>query len=93
MTADEPSPAADAAVARTVLRNEFALVEVSVVDTGNGRALRVRDAESGRVIVLDPLELEALTRLDHADFGRLVVHEGDLSGRCQEIPQSTAAGD
>jgi hypothetical protein len=59
-----------------ILRNEFALVEITVVDAGNGPALSIRDADSGRSIVLDPLELEALTRCKHADFGPLVAAEG-----------------
>jgi hypothetical protein len=64
-----------------LLRNEFALVEVRVEDAGSGPALRIRDAETDRSILLDALELEALTRLSHNDFGRLVAldapHGGD----------------
>lgn len=60
-----------------LLGNEFALVEIGVVDAGNGPALRIRDTDSDRSVLLDPLELEALTRLRHADLGALVVREPD----------------
>ena len=70
-------PDGDDATIRALLRNEFALVEIAVVDPGNGPALHIRDVETGRSIVLDPLELEALTRCKHADFGPLVVDDRD----------------
>lgn len=60
---------------RVLLRSEFAMVEVRVEDTGNGPGLRIRDTDSGQAIVLDPLELEALTRMRHAEFGPLVVRD------------------
>jgi hypothetical protein len=44
-----------------VLANEFAEVHVSRVATNNGVRLRIRDPKSGREVLLDPLELEALT--------------------------------
>lgn len=58
-----------------VLRSEFAMVEVTVEDGGNGPALRIRDADTGRTILLDPLELEALTRMRHGEFGPLLVRD------------------
>lgn len=60
---------------RVLLRSEFAMVEVRVEDTGNGPGLRIRDADTGQEILLDPLELEALTRMHHADFGQLVLRD------------------
>lgn len=55
------------------LRNEFAMVEVSVHTDANGARLILRDTESGDQIALDPLELEALTRLSHSDFGPIIL--------------------
>lgn len=52
--------------------NEFAFVDVEVLRTYGGTVLHVRDLQTGAAIALDALELEALTRLRHADFGRLV---------------------
>jgi hypothetical protein len=57
----------------TRLRSEFAVVDVTVLRDGNGVRMRVRDPETGACIVLDPLELEALTRMEHRDFGPLIV--------------------
>ena len=50
---------------RTVIRNEFASVEVSVDETSGAKALRITDLRSGSKIELDSLELEALTRITH----------------------------
>lgn len=52
--------------------NEFAVVGVEVQATHGGTVLHIRDLQTGTAIALDALELEALTRLRHADFGRLV---------------------
>lgn len=57
-----------------ILKNEFAMVEVGTRVDGNGARLVIRDVETGNVIELDPLELEALTRLRHRDFDPLVVN-------------------
>ncbi len=77
MVGERATPRGDGATVRALLRSEFALVEITVVDSGNGPALRLRDVETGRSIVLDPLELEALTRCKHADFGPLVAADAD----------------
>jgi hypothetical protein len=53
---------------RLLLRNEFATVEVSLDETANGPRLLVRDLETGREALLDALEVESLTRMDHDDF-------------------------
>ena len=58
---------------RMILRNEFATVEVSRDDDGNGPRLLIRDLENGREIHLDLLEVESLTRLTHEDFVALIT--------------------
>jgi hypothetical protein len=55
-----------------VYQNEFAMVEVSRFETETGPRLCIRDLSSGNEIHLDPVELEGLTRLRHADFAPLV---------------------
>ncbi|HZL04739.1 MAG TPA: dihydrodiol dehydrogenase [Coriobacteriia bacterium] len=57
------------------LRNEFAMVELTVKGDRGAQRLRIRNAETDDVVELDPLELEALTRMDHRDFGRLIVND------------------
>lgn len=49
------------------------MVEVGVHTDANGPRLILRDTESGEQIALDPLELEALTRLTHGDFGPMIL--------------------
>lgn len=44
--------------------NEFAAVYVCVVRHGNGTRLRLRDAESGATVLLDPLDLQSLCVAD-----------------------------
>ena len=55
---------------RVVLKNEFASVEVGLDESANGSRLLIRDLQSGREVYLDPLELEALTRVPHREFAR-----------------------
>ena len=55
---------------RVVLKNEFATVEVIRDDTANGSRLLIKDLQTGRQVYLDPLELEALTRVPHSAFAR-----------------------
>jgi hypothetical protein len=45
------------------LSSEFASVEVSIDDDGNGPRLKVVDLKTGQVGFLDPLELETLAWL------------------------------
>lgn len=52
--------------------NEFAVVDIEVRPTHGGTVLHIRDLQTGTAIALDALELEALTRLRHADFDLLV---------------------
>lgn len=56
-----------------ILRNEFAMVEVTLATNGHVQVLRIRNAETDQMIELDPLELEALTRMRHGEFGPLIV--------------------
>ena len=46
-----------------VLKNEFAIVEIKRDYAANGVRLMIRDLISGNAVYLDPLELEALTRI------------------------------
>ena len=43
-----------------ILNSEFASVEIDRDDSGNGPRLLIRDARSGKTILLDPLELASL---------------------------------
>ncbi|HEX4210401.1 MAG TPA: hypothetical protein VHY56_08410 [Candidatus Binataceae bacterium] len=51
-----------------VLASEFATVAISRDDRGNGPRLLIRDLRSGRVMLLDPLELAALTWVRHEEL-------------------------
>jgi hypothetical protein len=65
---------------RVVLKNEFATVEVTRDDTANGSRLLIKDLQTGRQVYLDPLELEALTRVPHSAFARWLdpdLHAGE----------------
>ena len=48
---------------KAIFQNEFAMVEVRRDESANGVRLLIRDLATGNHIYLDPLELEALTRL------------------------------
>ena len=50
------------------LANEYALVRVREVRTGNGVRLEIEAPRLGRVIRLCPLELESLTWQSHGVF-------------------------
>lgn len=60
-----------------VLQNEFAMVEVKKDDSANGVRLLIRDIATGSCVYLDPLELEALTRITHKHFIPLLDPSGD----------------
>ena len=57
----------------SIFQNEFAMVEVRRDESANSVHLLIRDLATGNHIHLDPLELEALTRLDHRFFIPLVA--------------------
>ena len=46
-----------------LLRSEFACVELLIDRSANGPRLLIRDLNSGREILLDPLEVESITRM------------------------------
>ena len=56
----------------SIFRNEFAAVEVTRDESANGPRLFIRDTFTGRGVYLDPLELEALTRVAHDQFALLL---------------------
>ncbi|MBO0707295.1 MAG: dihydrodiol dehydrogenase [Candidatus Dormibacteraeota bacterium] len=55
-----------------VVRNEFAVVEVSVQERGGSTVLVIENATEGASIALDALELEALTRTSHETLRQLI---------------------
>ena len=63
-----PSRRASEVGAPIEIANEYALVRVREVLTGNGRRLEIHAPRLGRTIRLCPLELEALTWQDHDTF-------------------------
>ena len=50
------------------LKSEFASVEVELDDRGNGPRLLIRDARTGRSVLLDPLELASLACARHEEL-------------------------
>ncbi len=56
----------------SIFQNEFSMVEVKRDESANGVRLLIRDMATGNSIYLDPLELEALTRVAHTHFLPLV---------------------
>ena len=54
------------------LANEYAMVRVRPVETGNGVRLEITAPRLGRVIRLCPLELESLTWQSHETFSRFL---------------------
>jgi hypothetical protein len=61
------------AMDKGIFQNEFAMVEVRRDESANGVRLFIRDLATGNHIYLDPLELEALTRVDHYFLTPLVA--------------------
>ncbi len=57
------------------LRNEFAHVQVTLDTTANGPRLMIEDVKSGAITYLDPLELERLAWMRHADMAPLLDPE------------------
>lgn len=61
---------------RLTVGNEFAAVTLEIDDDGNSPRLRITDLHTGRVVVLDALELASLTVATHRDLDRIVLgHE------------------
>lgn len=61
-----------------VLRNEFAIVEIKRDNTANGVRLMIRDLMFENSIYLDPLELEALTKISCHHFLPLLDPSGEI---------------
>ncbi len=78
-------------MSETIYRNEFAAVEVLRDETANGARLLIRDATSGRGIYLDPLELEALTWMDHRQFAALLDPSWRSSAEATRPPRNAEA--
>jgi hypothetical protein len=57
---------------RAVLRNEFAIVNVSIVGRGRHQRLRIEDQRAQVSVELDPLELECLAWARHRDLAPLL---------------------
>lgn len=54
------------------LKNEFAAVSIEEDYSGNGPRLKIRDSRTGKVVFLDPLELEGLAWARHEDLCNFV---------------------
>ena len=59
-----------------VVSNEFATVWLAIDERANGVRLVVTDAETGTAIGLDPLELEAISRMGHREFDERILERG-----------------
>ena len=59
-----------------VLRNEFATVWIELRQGPSGVVLEVTDPEAETCIALDPLELEAISRMGHRDFDPWILNRG-----------------
>ena len=74
------------------LSNEFAVVRISVDDTGNGPRLLVEDAETGDHIFLSPLELASLclaTPEDRQEWSRVGNYRDERRDRSLGPVRST----
>jgi hypothetical protein len=77
------------------VRNEFASVEVALDLGGNAPRLRITDKHSGSEILLDALELSALSTCVHADFAPFMeaLRIPGSMGSAAETVGSTASVD
>lgn len=66
--------------APTLVRNEFAVVEVSFLQRGEAVSLVVSDAAGGRSVVLDATELEALASVPRESLRRLLREAASQDG-------------
>ncbi|MGH2737006.1 MAG: hypothetical protein ACRDKZ_15610 [Actinomycetota bacterium] len=55
-----------------VLQNEFAMVQIGRLETGDGPRLFIRDLASRAQTILQPSELRGLTRLRHRNLAPLL---------------------
>lgn len=63
-----------------VLRNEFATVWLEIDILPTGVRIILTDAETEETIALDPLEFEAICRMTHTDFDRMILERGSVHG-------------
>lgn len=63
-------------VAHLLVSNEFATVWIRLDRSANGVRVVVTDAETATEIALDPLELEAISRMRHRDFDERILERG-----------------
>lgn len=56
-----------------ILRNDFATVKLFIDDSSERPRVKITDTNSDSEITLDLLEIEALTRLGHPDFGPIIT--------------------
>ncbi len=56
-----------------ILRNDFATVKLCIDDSSERPRVKITDTNGGSEITLDLLEIEALTRLGHADFTLIIT--------------------
>jgi hypothetical protein len=61
------------------LINEFAAVEITRDDHGNGPRLMIRDLQTGQEAYLDPLELAALAWIRHEELLHCSTREGSTN--------------
>ena len=69
---DDPTTPPETAGATLELANEYAVVHVRQVQTGNGVRLEISSPRLGRSIRLCPLQLESLTWQSPELFSRLL---------------------
>lgn len=82
---------------QATLRNEFAVVQVSVTGRADGSVLTIREPATGSSITLDALEVEALTRADRELFRRLLlldepVDDADVEFADGAVPSMRTGG-
>lgn len=76
-----------------VLRNEFATVWVALDRTRNGIRLVLTDADAGTSLALDPLEIEAISRMSHRDFDERILERAPSAERVPRPATSTEHDD
>ena len=77
MTENESQPAVLPPGTARVVGNEFAEVAVGFDDCGNGPRLRLTDLHTGRIRLLDPLELETIIWLRDEHLAALLDPSAD----------------
>ena len=77
-----------------LIRNEFATVALEPDPSADRTLVRITDVRTGRQVSLDPLELEALTRLTRDDLSVLVDPSfGGLTGERHLLREELVPGE